>query len=75
MHRHSRLRRDPGEPPRVWWRLLIVGRICVVVKPYPEEVKQQAARLVLEHQGDYRPQYELIRSIAAKTIIGTECLR
>jgi transposase len=45
-------------------------------KQYPDEVRRRAARLVVEHRGEYETEYEAIRSVAAKLGIGSaETLR
>jgi transposase len=45
-------------------------------KQYPNEVRQRAVRLVVDHRGEYETEYEAIRSIAAKLGIGSaETLR
>jgi transposase len=42
---------------------------------YPAEVRERAVRLVLDHQGEYRSQWEAIVSIASKIGCGSESLR
>jgi transposase len=44
-------------------------------KPYPTEVRERAARLVLETRDQYKTEYEAIRSISAKLDVGAESLR
>ena len=44
-------------------------------KRYPDELKQRAVRMVLEHRQDYASEYEAIRTIADKLGIGHETLR
>jgi transposase-like protein len=42
---------------------------------YPEEVRERAVRLVLEHAGEYASQWAAIESIAAKCGMTPETLR
>ena len=42
---------------------------------YPDEVRERAVRMVLEHQGEYPSQWKAIESIAAKLSINHETLR
>ena len=42
---------------------------------YPDEVRERAVRLVLEHQGEYPSQWKAIESISAKLSINHETLR
>jgi transposase len=35
-------------------------------KQYPRELRERAARLVVEHRSDYESEYAAIRSIATK---------
>ncbi|PFG39296.1 transposase [Georgenia soli] len=44
-------------------------------KRYPEELKQRAVRMVLEHRQDYTSEYEAIRTIAERLGVGHETLR
>jgi transposase len=44
-------------------------------KRYPEELKQRAVRMVLEHRQDYASEYEAIRTIAERLGVGHETLR
>ena len=44
-------------------------------KPFAPEVREQAVRLVLEHQGEYETQWAAIRSIAEKIGCSAEALR
>jgi transposase len=42
---------------------------------YPDEVRERAVRLVLEHQDEYPSQWKAIESISAKLSISHETLR
>jgi transposase len=42
---------------------------------YPDEVRERAVRLVLEHQDEYPSQWKAIESISAKLSIKHETLR
>jgi transposase len=42
---------------------------------YPDEVRERAVRMVLEHQSEYPSQWKAIESIAAKLGINHETLR
>jgi transposase len=42
---------------------------------YPDEVRERAVRLVLEHQDEYPSQWKAIESISAKLSINHETLR
>lgn len=42
---------------------------------YPQELKDRAVRMVLDHEKDYDSRYAAITSIAAKLDIGPESLR
>ena len=42
---------------------------------YPDEVRERAVRLVLEHQGEYPSQWKAIESISAQLGINHETLR
>jgi len=44
-------------------------------KRYPEEVRERAVRMVLEHEEQYASQWEAIRSIAGKIGCSAESLR
>jgi len=44
-------------------------------KRYPEEVRERAVRMVLEHGEQYASQWEAIRSIAGKIGCSAESLR
>jgi transposase len=42
---------------------------------YPDEVRERAVRMVLEHQGEYPSQWKAIESISARLGINHETLR
>ena len=42
---------------------------------YPDEVRERAVRMVLEHQDEYPSQWKAIESISAKLSINHETLR
>jgi transposase len=42
---------------------------------YPDEVRERAVRMVLEHQGEYPSQWKAIQSISARLGINHETLR
>ena len=42
---------------------------------YPDEVRERAVRLVLEHQHEYPSQWKAIESVAAKVGVNHETLR
>lgn len=42
---------------------------------YPQEVKDRAVRMVLDHEKDYDSRYAAVCSVAAKLDIGAESLR
>lgn len=42
---------------------------------YPDELRQRAIRMVLEHQGEYPSQWKAIESVAEKLSIHRETLR
>ncbi len=44
-------------------------------KPYPQEVRERAVRMVFEHTEEYGSQYAAIRSIAEKLGMTSETLR
>ena len=44
-------------------------------KRYPDELKDRAVRMVLDHSCDYDSQYAAIRAVAAKLDVGAESLR
>lgn len=44
-------------------------------KRYPDELKERAVRMVLEHRGQYPSQYAAIRAVAERLDIGAESLR
>jgi transposase len=45
------------------------------MKKYPQEVKDRAVRMVLEHQDEYDSQWAAVRSVAAKIGCSAETLR
>ena len=44
-------------------------------KKYPQEVRERAVRMVLDHEAQYASQWEAMRSIAAKIGCSPETLR
>ena len=44
-------------------------------KRYPQELKDQAVRMVLDHEGDYPSRNAAIKAVAAKLDVGAESLR
>ncbi|MFD1507035.1 transposase [Georgenia yuyongxinii] len=44
-------------------------------KRCPDDLKDRAVRMVLDHQSDYASQYAAIKAVAAKLDIGAESLR
>lgn len=44
-------------------------------KKYPDEVREKAIRLVLDHRDDYASEYEAIRTIAERMSLKPETVR
>jgi transposase len=44
-------------------------------KPFPPEMRERAARMVLEHQHEHETQWEAIRSVAEKIGASAETVR
>jgi transposase len=54
----------------------MLGRIYVMPRQYPQELRERAVRMVLEHRADYPTEWAAMKSVAAKLGIGTaESLR
>ena len=64
VRRGDRTRTD--EPPRESWRLLPRRMEQWQAGRYPQELRERAVRMVLEHRGEYPSEWAAIKSIAEK---------
>src|SRR5215213_1192598 len=65
-----------AESPRESWRFRLVrGWSHDTTRRYPQELRERAVRLVLEHQDEHPSQWAAITSIAHKFGVSAETLR
>ncbi len=56
-------------------RTFILGKVTLMPKKYPDDVREKAVRLVIDHRDDYSSEYEAIRTIAERMSLKAETVR
>ncbi len=56
-------------------RTFILGKVTLMPKKYPDDVREKAVRLVVDHRDDYASEYEAIRTIAERMSLKPETVR